>query len=80
MIILVATEDELRLAKKHLGEYEIVKTGVGAGNVIRCCSQLLFRKGIENERIVNLGFCGSNNSGWDCRESFENLAADGQRR
>ena len=60
MIILVATEDELRLAKKHLGEYEIVKTGVGAGNVIRCCSQLLFRKGIENERIVNLGFCGSN--------------------
>lgn len=30
MIILVATEDELRLAKKHLGEYEIVKTGVGA--------------------------------------------------
>ena len=58
MIILVATDDELRLARKHLGEYEIVKTGVGAGNVIRSCSELL-KRGVK-EKIVNVGFCGSN--------------------
>ncbi len=60
MIILVATDDELALAKKHLSEYEIIKIGVGAGNVIRSCSQLLLRPGIEAERIINVGFCGSN--------------------
>ncbi len=60
MIILVATEDELRLAKRHLGDYGIVKTGVGAGNVIRTCSELLMHEGIQRERIVNVGFCGSN--------------------
>ena len=60
MIILVATDDELRLASKHLAGHEIVKTGVGAGNVIRCCSKLLQRPGIEKEKILNVGFCGSN--------------------
>ncbi len=60
MIILVATEEEFELAKKHLGDHEIVKTGVGAGNVIRTCSELLGREGIQKEKIVNVGFCGSN--------------------
>lgn len=60
MIILVATEDELRLAQKHLSDEEIIHTGVGASNIIKVCSQLLLRKGIENEKIVNVGFCGSN--------------------
>ena len=60
MIILVATDDELRLAKAHLGEYEIIRSGVGAGNVIRSCSNLLMRPGIRDEKIVNVGFCGSN--------------------
>ena len=60
MIILVATDDELSLAKRHLSEYEIVKTGVGAGNVIRVCSELLQRPGIGEEKVVNVGFCGSN--------------------
>ncbi len=60
MIILVATDDELRLAEAHLGEYEIILSGVGAGNVIRCCSNLLMRPGIRDEKIVNVGFCGSN--------------------
>ena len=60
MIILVATDDEFRLASKHLKGHEIIKIGVGAGNVIRSCSELLLRPGIKNERIVNVGFCGSN--------------------
>lgn len=61
MIILVATDDELSLAKEHLGgDYEIIKTGVGAGNVIRTCSELLLRGRIGDEKIVNVGFCGSN--------------------
>lgn len=62
MIVLVATDDELRLAAAHLGgeDYEIIKTGVGAGNVIRTCSELLLREGIGKEKIVNVGFCGSN--------------------
>ena len=61
MIVLVATDDELRLAEAQLGgDYEIVKTGVGAGNVIRTCSELLLREGIGKEKIVNVGFCGSN--------------------
>ncbi len=61
MIVLVATEDELRLARKHLRGMETLHTGVGASNVIRACSQLLLRPGIEREKIVNVGFCGSNN-------------------
>lgn len=35
MIILVATDQEFELAKKYLGEYKIVQTGVGASNVIK---------------------------------------------
>lgn len=62
MIILVATDQEYELAKKYLGEYEIVKTGVGASNIIKRCSELLIsfvRKG-HYETIINVGFCGSN--------------------
>lgn len=61
MIVLVATKDELRLAEKHLTGYEIVHTGVGASNIINCCSKLLLRPEIADDKIVNLGFCGSNN-------------------
>ena len=65
MIILVATKDEFKLAEKHLAgsidNIEIVHTGVGASNVIKVCSELLLRKDIGNEKIINIGFCGSNN-------------------
>lgn len=61
MIILVATQDEYGLAKKYLPEYRIIRTGVGASNVINRCAVLLeeFRESGE-EPIINLGFCGSN--------------------
>lgn len=61
MIILVATQDEYALAKKYLPKYRIIRTGVGASNVIKRCSVLLeeFRTNGE-ESVCNLGFCGSN--------------------
>lgn len=61
MIILVATHEEYALAKKHLPGYRILRTGVGASNVIRACSALLEElKGDKSEPICNVGFCGSN--------------------
>lgn len=62
MIILVATQDEFALVKKHLPEYEVVRTGVGASNVIKSCSALLMEPTKKNihEPIINIGFCGSN--------------------
>lgn len=62
MIILVATDQEYELARKYLREYKIIKTGVGASNVIKKCSELLIsfvRKGYY-EPVINIGFCGSN--------------------
>ena len=62
MIILVATDQEFELAKKYLGEYKIVQTGVGASNVIKKCSELLisFVRKKHYEPIINIGFSGSN--------------------
>lgn len=62
MIILVATQDEYALVKKHLPEFQVVRTGVGASNVIKSCSALLaqFVKAGNQEPIINIGFCGSN--------------------
>ena len=62
MTILVATDQEYELAKKHLGNYKVVKTGVGASNVIKACSNLLinFVRDKHYDAIINVGFCGSN--------------------
>lgn len=55
MKILVATKQEYELAKKYLPDFDIVRTGVGASNVIHVCSLLDSR-----EKVVNIGFAGSN--------------------
>lgn len=62
MILLVATQDELALVNKHLPEFKVLRTGVGASNVIKTCSVLLkeFVEKKQNEPIINIGFCGSN--------------------
>ncbi len=62
MIILVATDQEYDLAKKYLDRYKIIKTGVGASNVIKVCSDLLIQFALchKFEPVINVGFCGSN--------------------
>lgn len=56
--ILVATKEEYELARKYLSEYRIIRTGVGAGNVIKSCLGLMAKElCIE---VINVGFCGSN--------------------
>lgn len=56
MKILVATDEEYALAKKYISGIEIIKTGVGASNVIKVCSNLSYK-----DNIINIGFCGSTN-------------------
>lgn len=59
IVILVATDQEYELAKEYLSEFNIIKTGVGASNVIRACSQILIR--LQRPiHVINVGFCGSN--------------------
>lgn len=64
VVILVATTEEFNLAKKYFsGNYSIVKTGVGASNVIRTCSAIAASaKEYKNRQVglLNIGFCGSN--------------------
>lgn len=55
MKILVATEDEVRLATKYLPGYEIVHMGVGANNVIKTCVGIP-----AEEKVITVGYCGSN--------------------
>ena len=55
MKILVATKQEYDLAKKYLPDFNIMRIGVGASNVIRACSTI-----DRHEKIVNIGFAGSN--------------------
>lgn len=57
MKVLVATEEEYELAKKYLYGIEIIKTGVGASNIINtCCNKLSYK-----DDVINIGFCGSTN-------------------
>lgn len=54
-IVVVATYEEFELAKKYLSEFNVMKIGVGAGNVIRRCSGLK-----SSDKVINVGFAGSN--------------------
>lgn len=55
-MIVVATDEEYKLAKKRFPHKKIVQTGVGALNVIRTLKK--YPKWIP---IINFGYAGSNN-------------------
>ena len=55
-MIVVATEEEYKLAKKTFKGAHIVKTGVGGINVYKTLN-----KYDRWQKIVNFGYCGSNN-------------------
>lgn len=54
-VILAAEEAEYNKCREFLPEAECILMGVGAGNVIRTCSQLP-----EGTRVINIGYAGSN--------------------
>lgn len=54
-VILAAEEAEYNKCKEMFPEADVVLMGVGAGNVIKTCSQLP-----EGTRIINIGYAGSN--------------------
>lgn len=55
-MIVVATEEELELAKKRFKNQKIVKTGVGGINVIES-----LKRYNKATKITNFGYAGSNN-------------------
>ena len=55
-MIIVATDEEYKLAKKRFKHHLIVKTGVGGINVIEKLKKLP-----RWLKIVNFGYVGSNN-------------------
>lgn len=55
IVILAAEEAEYRKCLELFPDYEVKLMGVGAGNVIKTCSELP-----EGTRIVNIGYAGSN--------------------
>ena len=55
-MIVVATDEEYKLAKKRFKHHKIIKTGVGGINVIR-----KLRKYPRWIKIINFGYVGSNN-------------------
>ena len=56
LVILAAEEAEYNRCLELFPEIECIKTGVGAGNVIKACSNLP-----KGTRIINIGYAGSNN-------------------
>ncbi len=54
-VILAAEEAEYKKCCEYFPEYECVLMGVGAGNVIKTCSQLP-----EGTQVINVGYAGSN--------------------
>lgn len=54
-VILAAEVTEYKLCSEMFPEYECVLMGVGAGNVIKTCSQLP-----HGTRVINIGYAGSN--------------------
>lgn len=56
MIVVVATDEEYKLARKRFKHKIIIKTGVGGVNVIR-----KLRKIPKWIKIINFGYVGSNN-------------------
>ena len=56
IVILAAEEAEYNKCREIFPEIECIRTGVGAGNVIRACCNLP-----KGTRIINIGYAGSNN-------------------
>ena len=56
IVILVAEEAEYSKCREVFPEFECIKTGVGAGNIIKACCNLP-----KGTRIINIGYAGSNN-------------------
>lgn len=54
-VILAAEEAEYNKCREMFPETECILMGVGAGNVIKACSQLP-----EGTRVLNIGYAGSN--------------------
>ena len=55
-VILAAEEAEYNRCREIFPEIECIRTGVGAGNVIKACCTLP-----KGTRIINIGYAGSNN-------------------
>lgn len=55
-MIVVATDEEYKLAKKRFKHHIIIKTGIGGINIIRKLKRLP-----KWLKITNFGYCGSNN-------------------
>lgn len=55
-MIVVATDEEYKLARKRFKRHLIIKTGVGGINVIHTLKHLP-----KWLKITNFGYCGSNN-------------------
>lgn len=70
MIIVVATDEEYKVAKERFKGKKIIKTGVGGINVIQ-----VLRKIPRWKRIINFGYVGSNNIpiGTEIRVNFCSL-------
>ena len=56
LVILAAEEAEYNKCREIFPGIECIKTGVGAGNVIKACCNLP-----KGTRIINIGYAGSNN-------------------
>ena len=56
VVILAAEEVEYNRCREIFPEIECIRTGVGAGNVIKACCNLP-----KGTRIINIGYAGSNN-------------------
>lgn len=56
IVILAAEEAEYNKCREYFPGIRCIRTGVGAGNIIRTCSSLP-----EGTRIINIGYAGSNN-------------------
>lgn len=54
-VILAAEEAEYNKCCEFFPQAEVILMGVGAGNVIRTCSQLP-----QGTRVINIGYAGSN--------------------
>ncbi len=55
-MIVVATKEEYKLAKKRFKDQKIIKTGVGGLNIIKSLNKIN-----RKEKIINFGYAGSNN-------------------
>ena len=56
IVILAAEETEYNKCREIFPEIECIRTGVGAGNIIKACCNLP-----KGTRIINIGYAGSNN-------------------